>query len=48
MNRPHSPFTPRRMAWLTYCRKCGLVYLRNDPTRAALRAPCPDYEPETR
>jgi len=24
-----------------YCRKCGLLYLKNDVTRKAIKAPCP-------
>lgn len=29
-----------------YCKQCGIVYLRNDVTRKAMKAPCPDKEDE--
>jgi hypothetical protein len=38
--RGHEPCKVKWMPWL-YCCRCGLVYLRNEPTRAAIRQPCP-------
>lgn len=33
-----------RIAHWAFCRRCGLVALRNPATRRALRAPCVVYE----
>lgn len=33
-----------RIAGYAYCKKCGLVYLRNDVTTKAIAAPCPGDE----
>lgn len=30
-----------RVVGYAYCKKCGLMYLRNAATAAAIRAPCP-------
>ena len=35
---PHA-LTRKIMHWL-YCARCGLVALKNDATRKALKAPC--------
>lgn len=37
-NGPHK-LTARVLHW-AYCTQCGLLALRNDATRAALRRPC--------
>ena len=31
-------------AGFTYCTRCGLFYLRNKPTREAIKDPCPGNE----
>lgn len=33
----------KRMPW-PYCKRCGLIALRNDATRKALREPCVTWE----
>lgn len=35
--------TKRIFHW-PYCARCGLLALKNEPTRRALRAPCVVYE----
>ena len=39
----HSWYSPKRMAWLTYCYKCGHVALKNDISQLISRIGC-DYE----
>lgn len=39
MNTPHHPRKLGRLSWLV-CRFCGLVYLRNAVTEAAIRKGC--------
>jgi len=33
---PHSPVKLKRLSWLV-CRYCGLVYLRNELTKQAIK-----------
>lgn len=35
--------TLKRMPW-PYCTRCGLLALRNEPTRRALKEPCETWE----
>lgn len=35
----HSPGTLKRVAW-PVCTRCGLVYLKNEATRRAIKAAC--------
>lgn len=35
----HSPKYMRRIPW-PYCSRCGLLYLKNEPTQRALLKPC--------
>ena len=35
----HRPVKKKRLPWV-YCIKCGLLYLNNAVTRAAIKAPC--------
>lgn len=37
--RAHNPKSIRRIPWPS-CVHCGLLYLKNDATRKALRSPC--------
>lgn len=39
IHRTHSPVRLAHTAW-QYCRKCGLVFLRNDATRRAMAERC--------
>jgi hypothetical protein len=38
-NNGHNP--ARKICHWPYCIKCGLVYLKNEVTKKAIRAPCP-------
>jgi hypothetical protein len=40
---PHTPINVRWMPWLM-CRYCGLVYLKNDATRKAIKQGHPAVE----
>ncbi len=35
----HVPTQPKRFPW-PYCARCGLVYLKNEVSRRAVRAKC--------
>lgn len=35
----HSPVVLKRIPYAV-CRKCGLIYLKNDATRKAINKPC--------
>ena len=37
----HSPSSHLVCGIWPYCLKCGLLYIRNDVTRRAIKAPCP-------
>lgn len=45
-DRRHRPFTrpEKGLTWLTYCKCCGLIWLKNERTARAIRAPCPGRE----
>jgi hypothetical protein len=43
--RPHNPHKLGNIPWLV-CRLCGLVYLRNAATKAAIKLGCWMYEDE--
>lgn len=36
----HRWFTPKRLPWLTFCWRCGLVALKNAATTKAIKAGC--------
>jgi hypothetical protein len=38
-NKDHNP-SGRFVSW-AYCIKCGLLYLRNQPTQKAIKSACP-------
>lgn len=40
--RTHSTKTMKRFPW-PVCQYCGLVYLKNEATKKAIRAGCVDY-----
>lgn len=40
--RPHR-FSGKVCHWF-YCIHCGLIALKNEPTRASMARPCPGYE----
>lgn len=42
----HHWITPKRLGWLTFCWRCGLVALRNSLTQKAIKAGCFDAETE--
>lgn len=37
---PHRWMTPKRLPWLTFCWRCGLVHLKTTPTFKAVKAGC--------
>lgn len=39
----HAMAPMKRLPW-PYCKRCGLIALRNEPTRRALREPCETWE----
>ncbi len=41
----HQPSTHLICKIWPYCLKCGLLYIRNELTRRAIKAPCPGDEP---
>ena len=43
--RPHNPRKYKQIPWAV-CRYCGIVYLRNDVTRKAIKRGCWKYEDE--
>jgi hypothetical protein len=40
--RGHSWFKYKKIPWLTFCRRCGLVFLKNAATEKAIKNGCPD------
>lgn len=45
-NTSHSPVKLRRVPY-QICRKCGLIYLKNERTAKAIRKPCPGTPDES-
>lgn len=37
---PHRWMTPKRLPWLTFCWRCGLMHLKNQLTAKAIHAGC--------
>lgn len=41
VKKSHGPLVKRKSLPWVYCRKCGLLYLKNEATARAIRQPCP-------